>query len=276
MRHGTSRRCPASVTASLHRSISSRPSRTPRSPRRPGPRRLWRGRLAGSRAWLAAAGVLVMAGLLFVFLSQARDAARRAAGQFHARGHPVRRRGCERQAGIPRGQPGRCRHRPAVDGRSDSSPSRGGHATVRPGISRCQSRGADAAGRLRPRGHPAPHRRTRSRAARAAARRDGANRLEQPRSRSPHPISSASKRRFRKRVASAFQAHGPPGRGRTEDPQAFQAYLQGRAHLAQLTAEETLAATAAFERALALDSQVSAGACGARQSQRANVHPLCC
>jgi DNA-binding winged helix-turn-helix (wHTH) protein/TolB-like protein/tetratricopeptide (TPR) repeat protein len=57
------------------------------------------------------------------------------------------------------------------------------------------------------------------------------------------------------RVVSAFQANGTSGRGRTEDPLAFQAYLQGRAHLAHLTAEETLAAAAAFERALALDSR---------------------
>jgi DNA-binding winged helix-turn-helix (wHTH) protein/TolB-like protein len=57
------------------------------------------------------------------------------------------------------------------------------------------------------------------------------------------------------RVASAFQASGISGRGRTEDPLAFQAYLQGRAHLAQLTAEDTLAAAAAFERALALDGR---------------------
>ena len=56
-------------------------------------------------------------------------------------------------------------------------------------------------------------------------------------------------------IASACQAPGPPGRGRTEDPQAFKEYLRGRAHLAQLTAEETLAATAAFERALAVDSR---------------------
>jgi DNA-binding winged helix-turn-helix (wHTH) protein/TolB-like protein/Flp pilus assembly protein TadD len=57
------------------------------------------------------------------------------------------------------------------------------------------------------------------------------------------------------RVASAFPVHGTPRRGRTEDPLAFQAYLEGRAHLAQLTAEETLAAAAAFERALAVDSR---------------------
>jgi TolB-like protein len=57
------------------------------------------------------------------------------------------------------------------------------------------------------------------------------------------------------RIASAFSADGPTGRGRTEDPLAFKEYLQGRAHLAQLTAEETLAATAAFERALALDGR---------------------
>ena len=56
-------------------------------------------------------------------------------------------------------------------------------------------------------------------------------------------------------VASAFQAHGSHTGGRTEDPLAFKAYLQGRAHLAELTKEETLAATAAFERALAVDSR---------------------
>ena len=57
------------------------------------------------------------------------------------------------------------------------------------------------------------------------------------------------------RVASAFQGSGTSGRGRTENPLAFQAYLQGRAHLAQLTTADTLAAVAAFERALALDSK---------------------
>ena len=72
---------------------------------------------------------------------------------------------------------------------------------------------------------------------------------------SPHPISSASKRRFRNASPPRFRPAAPPGRGRTENPLAFKAYLQGRAHLAQLTAEETLAATAAFERALAVDSR---------------------
>ena len=84
-------------------------------------------------------------------------------------------------------------------------------AATRPydqGIPRRQSRGADAAGRLRPHGHAAPYRRTRSRAAPAAARRDGAKPSGVARSRSPRPISSASKRRFRERIASAFQAHG--------------------------------------------------------------------
>jgi DNA-binding winged helix-turn-helix (wHTH) protein/TolB-like protein len=57
------------------------------------------------------------------------------------------------------------------------------------------------------------------------------------------------------RIASAFEATGAQGRGRTEDPLAFQAYLQGRAHLARLTAEETRAAAAAFERALAVDGR---------------------
>jgi len=57
------------------------------------------------------------------------------------------------------------------------------------------------------------------------------------------------------RIASAFEATSAPGRGRTEDPLAFQAYLQGRAHLARLTAEETRAAAAAFERALAVDAR---------------------
>ena len=57
------------------------------------------------------------------------------------------------------------------------------------------------------------------------------------------------------RVASAFEGSSTSGRGRTENPLAFQAYLQGRAHLAQLTTEDTVAAVAAFERALALDSK---------------------
>jgi DNA-binding winged helix-turn-helix (wHTH) protein/TolB-like protein len=45
------------------------------------------------------------------------------------------------------------------------------------------------------------------------------------------------------------------GRGRTDNPAAYQAYLQGRFYLARATSEETLAAVAAFERALATDSK---------------------
>ena len=44
------------------------------------------------------------------------------------------------------------------------------------------------------------------------------------------------------------------GRRRRRDPHAHRAYLEGRYRLARLTAEDTLAAVAAFERALALDA----------------------
>jgi TolB-like protein/DNA-binding winged helix-turn-helix (wHTH) protein len=59
------------------------------------------------------------------------------------------------------------------------------------------------------------------------------------------------------RVVSALDAKAltPGGRGRTENPSAYEAYLQGRFYLARLTSEGTLAAVAAFERALAMDSK---------------------
>jgi DNA-binding winged helix-turn-helix (wHTH) protein/TolB-like protein len=44
------------------------------------------------------------------------------------------------------------------------------------------------------------------------------------------------------------------GQARASDPNAHRAYLEGRYRLARLTGEDTLAAVAAFERALALDA----------------------
>ena len=59
------------------------------------------------------------------------------------------------------------------------------------------------------------------------------------------------------RVLSALEAKpsASGGRGRTENPSAYQSYLMGRFYLSRLTSQETLAAVAAFERALAMDSK---------------------
>ncbi len=59
------------------------------------------------------------------------------------------------------------------------------------------------------------------------------------------------------RVLAALEAKpaASGARGRTENPSAYQAYLMGRFYLSRLTSEETLAAVAAFERALAIDSK---------------------
>ena len=59
------------------------------------------------------------------------------------------------------------------------------------------------------------------------------------------------------RVAAALDVNRPPSaeRGRTEDAAAYQAYSEGRFYLARFTRDETLAAVAAFERALAIDSK---------------------
>lgn len=59
------------------------------------------------------------------------------------------------------------------------------------------------------------------------------------------------------RVAAALNAKPPTvvERGRTENAAAYQAYSEGRFYLARFTRDETLAAVAAFERALALDTK---------------------
>lgn len=59
------------------------------------------------------------------------------------------------------------------------------------------------------------------------------------------------------RVAAALNANLPSfvERARTEDVAAYEAYSEGRFYLARFTRDETLAAVAAFERALALDSK---------------------
>jgi TolB-like protein len=211
-------------------------------------------RLAGQRAVLAAAGVVVVAGLLVFFLSRARDA--------HA-SLPVN----STLAVIPfdvagvDGQPGYLglSLADAVIGRLAT----GGAMRVRPVAA------------TRPYGQGSPDVIAVGRALRVDYVLTGTLRRAGGRDRAQLRLLDAATARavwsstvdvaasdlidlesaISQRVAAAFQANGAPGRGRTEDPLAFQAYLQGRAHLAQLTTEETLAATAAFERALAVDSR---------------------
>ena len=214
----------------------------------------WRARLAGPRAWLATAGVLVMAGLLFLFVSQARD----ARGALPA---------SSTLAVIPFD---------VVD--VNDTPEYLGVSLADAVIARLTTGGAI---RVRPVAatrsydQASPDVRAVGRTLRAdyvltgTLRRTGGRdraRLELLHAATARSVWSSTvevaasdliglEAAISESLASAFQAHGPPGRGRTEDPLAFKAYLQGRAHLAQLTAEETLAATAAFERALAVDSR---------------------
>ncbi len=214
----------------------------------------WRARLAGPRTWLAAAGVLVMAGLFFLFVSQARN----ARGALPA---------SSTLAVIPFD---------VVD--VNDKPEYLGVSLADAVIARLTTGGAI---RVRPVAATRPYDRASS-DVRAVGRtlqadyvltgtlrrtggRDRA-RLELLHAATARSVWSSTvevaasdliglEAAISDSIASAFEAHGPPGRGRTEDPLAFKAYLQGRAHLAQLTAEETLAATAAFERALAVDSR---------------------
>ena len=214
----------------------------------------WRARFAGPRAWLAAAGVLVMAGLLFLFVSQARD----ARGALPA---------SSTLAVIPFD---------VVD--VNDKPEYLGVSLADAVIARLTTGGAirvRPVAATRPYDQASPDVRAVGRTLQAdyvltgTLRRTGGRdraRLELLHAATARSVWSSTvevaasdliglEAAISESIASAFQAHGPPGRGRTEDPLAFKAYLQGRAHLAQLTAEETLAATAAFERALAVDSR---------------------
>jgi DNA-binding winged helix-turn-helix (wHTH) protein/TolB-like protein len=215
---------------------------------------VWRARLTGPRALLAAAGVLAVAGLLVPFLSRARDA------------HvplPVN----STLAVIPFDVVG-------VDGQ----PEYLGLSLADAVIARLATGGAirvRPVAATRPYGQGSPDVMAVGRTLRVDYVLAGTLRRTGGRDRAQLRLLDAATARavwtskvdvaaadliglesgISQRVASAFQANGTPGRGRTEDPLAFQAYLQGRAHLAQLTAEETLAAAAAFERALAVDSR---------------------
>jgi DNA-binding winged helix-turn-helix (wHTH) protein/TolB-like protein len=214
----------------------------------------WRARLAGSSAWLAAAGVLVMAGLLFLLVSRARDARAALPARSTLAVIPfdvVDVNGKPEYLGVSLAD--------AVIARLAT----GGTIRVRPVAA------------TRPYDQASPDVSAVGRTLRAdyvltgALRRTGGfdrARLELVHAATvrtvwSHTVEVAAsdliglEAAISEAIASAFQAPGPPGRGRTEDPQAFKEYLQGRAHLAQLTAEETLAATAAFERALAVDSR---------------------
>ena len=214
----------------------------------------WRARLAGLRAWLAAAGVLVMAGLLFLFVSQARD----ARGALPA---------SSTLAVIPFD---------VVD--VNDKPEYLGVSLADAVIARLTTGGAirvRPVAATRPYDRASPDVRAVGRTLQAdyvltgTLRRTGGRdraRLELLHAATARSVWSSTvevaasdliglEAAVSESIASAFETHGPPGRGRTEDPLAFKAYLQGRAHLSQLTAEETLAATAAFERALAVDSR---------------------
>ena len=67
------------------------------------------------------------------------------------------------------------------------------------------------------------------------------------------------------RVVSAFATRRPtPGvRGGTENPAAYEAYMQGRYSLARLTSKDTRAAAALFDRALEIDSKYALAHAGA-------------
>jgi DNA-binding winged helix-turn-helix (wHTH) protein/TolB-like protein len=215
---------------------------------------VWQGRLAGPRALLAAAGVLAIAGLVLLFLSRARD----PRGALPAN---------STLAVIPFD---------VVD--VDGKPEYLGLSLADAVIARLATGGAI---RVRPVAATRPYHQG-SPDVRAVGRtlqvdyvlvgilrRTGGRnraRLQLLHAATARPVWSGTvdvaasdliglEAAISERIASAFQTTGTPGRGRTEDPLAFQAYLQGRAHLAQLRAEETLAAAAAFERALAVDSR---------------------
>jgi DNA-binding winged helix-turn-helix (wHTH) protein/TolB-like protein len=214
----------------------------------------WRGRVADPRALLAAAAVLAIAGLLFLFLSRPRD---------------------ERGA-LPANSTLAVIPFDVVD--VDGTPEYLGLSLADAVIARLAVGGAirvRPVAATRPYHQGSPDVRAVGRTlqvdyvlAGTLRRTGGRNRarLQLLHAATARPVWSDTvdvaasdliglEAAISERIASAFQTTGTSGRGRTEDPLAFQAYLQGRAHLAQLTAEETLAAAAAFERALAVDSR---------------------
>ena len=215
---------------------------------------VWRGRLAGPRAWLAAAGVLAIAALLFLWLSRARDP----------------------RPALPAGSTLAVIPFDVVD--VDGKPEYLGVSLADAVIARLATGGAirvRPVAATRPFDQASPDVRAVGRTLQAdyvlngTLRRTGGRdwaRLELLHAATARSVWSSTvdvaasdliglEAAISERVASAFHDRGTPGRGRTENPLAFQAYLQGRAHLAQLTAEATLAAIAAFERALAVDGR---------------------
>ena len=224
-----------------------------------------RGRLARLRGWLVAAGVLAIAGLLFPFLSRARDP----------------------RAALPAGATLAVIPFEVVD--MNGKPEYLGLSLADAVISRLSTGGAI---RVRPVAatrsydQPSPDVRAVGRTLRADYVLTGTLRRSGGRARAELQLLHAATARtawgstvdvaesdligleaaISERVASAFQVHGTPGRGRTEHPLAFQAFLEGRAHLARLTAEETRAAIAAFERALAVDGRYPLAHAGLAQA----------
>lgn len=214
----------------------------------------WRARLAGPRAWLVATGILVMAGLVFLLISRTRDA----------------------RTGLPAISTLAVIPFDLVDVNGESEYL--GVSLADAVIARLAAAGAirvRPVAATRPYDQASPDVRAVGRALRADYVLTGALRRTGDRVRARLELLHAATTRsvwtstvevaavdligleaaISERIAAAFQAHGPPGGGRTEDPLAFKAYLQGRAHLAELTREDTLAAAAAFERALAVDSR---------------------
>ena len=214
----------------------------------------WRARLEGPRVWLAAASVLAMAGLLFLLGSRARDqrAALPASSTLavipfdvvNVDGKPEYLGVSLADAVIARlATGGAIRVRPVAATRPYNQAS----SDIR-AVGRTLQADYVLTGNLRGTGERV---RARLELLHAATARTVWS----------HTVDVAAsdliglETAISDSVGSAFQAGGSHAGGRTEDPLAFKAYLQGRAHLAELTKEETLLATAAFERALAVDSR---------------------
>ena len=214
----------------------------------------WRARLEGPRVWLAAASVLAMAGLLFLLGSRARDqrAALPASSTLavipfdvvNVDGKPEYLGVSLADAVIARlATGGAIRVRPVAATRPYNQAS----SDIR-AVGRTLQADYVLTGNLRGTGERV---RARLELLHAATARTVWSHTVEVAASDLIGLETA----ISDSVGSAFQAGGSHAGGRTEDPLAFKAYLQGRAHLAELTKEETLLATAAFERALAVDSR---------------------
>ena len=214
----------------------------------------WRARLAGPRAWLAVASVLAMAGLLFLLGSRARDGrvalpatSTLAVIPFdvvNVNGKPEYLGVSLADAVIARLATGvAIRVRPVAATRAYDQASPDIRA-----VGRTLQADYVLTGSLRGTGERV---RARLELLHAATARSVWSHTVEVAASDLIGLETA----ISDSVGSAFQAHGSHAGGRTEDPLAFKAYLQGRAHLAELTKEETLLAAAAFERALAVDSR---------------------